>query len=80
MGHGLPGSTQGSMNCRLCGDEITLIPSAKERATKYGGSPSYYTNLFKTHAHCAVADRSRQARELMGRITCHTPNPSAGPR
>ena len=42
------------MNCLLCGKPIVLVPSAKERADKYGGKPSDYTALFTVHAECQV--------------------------
>ena len=45
------------MNCTICGKPITLIPSAKERAKKYGGSPADYTALFRQHAECLVETR-----------------------
>lgn len=55
------------MNCIICNKPIVLIPSAKERAAKYGESPSYYTKLFTTHSECAVAKREKETVELMRR-------------
>lgn len=55
------------MDCRICGKPIRLIPSAAERARKYGGKPSDYTKLFTTHADCAIEARSQEARETARR-------------
>lgn len=34
------------MNCTICGKPVVLVPSAAERAKKYGDHPaSYYTAL-----------------------------------
>lgn len=60
------------MNCAICSKPIVLVPSAKERAAKYGGSPSDYTKLFTTHSECFVAKREREAVELMRRIRDET--------
>lgn len=57
------------MNCTICGKKIKLIPSAKERAEKYGGKPSDYTKLFTEHAECAIKKREDETRELMRRMT-----------
>jgi hypothetical protein len=56
------------MNCKICGKPIQLVPSAQERAEKAKQrnevppytSPSYYTQLFTTHAECFIAERQRQ--------------------
>lgn len=45
------------MKCSICGEEIVLSPSAKERAERYGGAASHYTRLFTTHAECVLAQR-----------------------
>jgi len=45
------------MNCNICQQPITLMPSANERAAKYGGKPSDYTKIFTTHAECALEKR-----------------------
>ena len=55
------------MNCRICNKPIVLVPSAKERAAKFGGTPEFYTRLFTTHGTCQVAERSRDAVETMRR-------------
>lgn len=49
------------MNCTICGKPIILVPSAQERAKKYGDHPaSYYTSLFTTHTDCQIKARSSQ--------------------
>jgi hypothetical protein len=53
------------MNCTICGKPIVLVPSATERAKKFGGKPSDYTRLFTTHSTCAVEKRSAEAVALM---------------
>ena len=55
------------MNCTICNTPIILVPSASERASKFGGSPSDYTSLFTTHATCAIAKLSAETSELMKR-------------
>jgi hypothetical protein len=57
------------MNCTICGKPITLMPSAAERARKFGGKPSDYTKLFTEHASCTVEKRSAGAVALMRRIS-----------
>lgn len=42
------------MDCVHCGKPIILIPSAAERAKKFGGKPSDYTKLFTSHSDCQV--------------------------
>lgn len=57
------------MNCTICKKLIVLVPSATERARKFGGKPADYTKLFTTHAHCTVEKRSAEAVALMRRIS-----------
>lgn len=52
-------------NCTICHKPVVLVPSATERAAKFGGRPSDYTRLFTTHADCTVRQRSEQAVEAM---------------
>lgn len=52
-------------NCTLCGKPIVLVPSAKERAERYGGKPQDYIKLFTAHAECVVAKREAETRELL---------------
>ncbi len=56
------------MNCTICGKKIVLVPSAKERAEKFGGVASDYTKLFTTHSECAVNKRSQESSDLMRQI------------
>ncbi|MFM7008161.1 MAG: hypothetical protein ACKO0Z_02310 [Betaproteobacteria bacterium] len=42
------------MKCPHCGFEIVPYPAAKERAEKFGGKPSDYTNMFPAHAACTI--------------------------
>lgn len=53
------------MKCTICGKPVVLIPSAAERAEKYGGKPSDYTKLFSTHADCALKKREQETNALM---------------
>ena len=55
------------MKCSICGKEIVLSPSAKERADKYGGTPAFYTSLFREHSECALKKRREDTLELMRR-------------
>ena len=52
-------------DCTICHKPIVLTPTAKERATKFGGKPSDYTNLFPTQSACFIAKRSADTRELL---------------
>ncbi len=56
------------MKCRICNEPIVLIPSAKERADKFGGKPSDYTKLFTTHSLCLLEKRAKQTDELMKKV------------
>lgn len=53
------------MKCTICGQNIILVPSAKERAEKYGGNPSDYTRLFTVHAQCSIDKRDKETFDLM---------------
>lgn len=55
--------------CTICNKEIVLVPSAAERAKKYGGTAEYYTSLFTTHSECFVNKRSQESTELMRKIS-----------
>ena len=55
------------MNCTICGKPIVLVPSAQERADKFGGRPSDYTNLFTQHSDCALAKCHQDTSALMRR-------------
>lgn len=56
------------MKCSYCNKPIKLIPSASERAQRYGGEPSDYTKLFTIHAQCTIDKRNADTLELMQRI------------
>lgn len=56
------------MKCTMCGEEIVLVPSAKERAEKYGGRPGDYTKLFTEHAACTLAKREADTSALIRKI------------
>jgi len=53
--------------CTYCGKEIILIPSAKERAEKFGGKPSDYTKLFTSHSSCHIKHRNNETIKLISR-------------
>ena len=53
------------MNCTICNKPIILIPSAKERAKKFGGKPSDYTRLFTTHSQCALNKRKNDTEKFL---------------
>lgn len=53
------------MKCSHCGKKIVLVPSAQERARKYGGKPSDYTALFTVHTQCQIEKRNAMTLELM---------------
>jgi len=54
--------------CTICGKPIILVPSAIERARKFGGTPQYYTNLFITHPECFIAKYNNDTSELIKRL------------
>lgn len=43
------------------------MPSAAERAKKYGESAAYYTALFPQHAECTLKKRAADTLALMRR-------------
>lgn len=53
------------MKCRICNEEIVLLPSAAERARKFGGAPADYAKLFTVHTHCALAERKAGVTKLL---------------
>jgi 5-methylcytosine-specific restriction endonuclease McrA len=55
------------MICSICGKPIKLVPSASERAKKYGGNASDYTNLFTIHSSCQINKRNEEVKELIQR-------------
>lgn len=52
-------------NCNICNTPIVLVPSAEERARKYGGTPQHYINQFTAHADCIIKKRAQEAVELV---------------
>lgn len=59
--------------CTLCGQPIVLVPSATERAARYGGQPKDYLALFTEHAACTLAKREQYTLELTHRTRGATP-------
>lgn len=55
------------MNCIHCHKPVVLIPSATERARKFGGEPEDYTLLFQYHSECTLKLRAESVSELMQR-------------
>lgn len=55
-------------NCDICGKPVILVPSAHERARRYGGSSKEYESIFNTHMGCAIYKRSQESVELMRRL------------
>lgn len=53
------------MNCTQCNKPIVLVPSAAERARKFGGKASDYINQFTVHAQCQIDKRNADTRALM---------------
>lgn len=58
--------------CTICKKEIVLVPSASERAAKFGGKASDYTKMFTVHSECYVNKRSNASVELLRQITADT--------
>ena len=56
-----------SKDCTVCGEPVTLVPSAKERARKFGGKPEDYTAIFTRHTSCALKKRAESAKALMAK-------------
>jgi hypothetical protein len=61
------------MNCTICNLPIVLVPSAAERANKFGGTAAHYTALFTEHADCALRARDAETSELIKRLYPKTP-------
>lgn len=55
------------MNCSICKKPVVLIPTAAERARKFGGKPSDYTRLFTYHADCYLEKRKAETTQLSAR-------------
>lgn len=52
------------MNCSYCNKPVVLVPSAQERAAKFGGRPSDYTALFPDHAECFIKARDKPSPHI----------------
>lgn len=55
------------MNCPICTKAIELVPSAHERAKRFGGRPADYTRLFTEHAACTLVKRKEETDTLVNR-------------
>jgi len=53
------------MKCKICKENIVLVPSATERAKKYGGKASDYTKLFTTHTQCVIDKRNNDVLKII---------------
>ena len=60
------------MKCRLCNQDIILVPSAEERAKKYGGTAQFYANLFTVHGECQVRKNKIDSKQLMEKLNAKT--------
>lgn len=56
------------MKCTICHEEVVLVPSAAERAKKFGGPPSQYTKRFTEHSTCITRKRNAETLELLKRL------------
>ena len=56
------------MSCSICRKPVVLVPSAAERARKFGGAPSDYTARFPDHASCVIERNKAETVALMRRI------------
>jgi hypothetical protein len=52
-------------NCTICNKPVILVPSAQERAAKFGGTPGDYIGLFMTHSRCALEQRHADTLALI---------------
>jgi len=52
-------------NCTICNKPIILVPSAEERAKRFGGKPSDHTNLFTEHSECVITKREGSTKKLI---------------
>ena len=57
-----------AMKCTICHKPIVLVPSAQERAKKFGGKPSDYTRQFTEHAACTLAKRTADTARLLNNV------------
>ena len=60
------------MKCSLCNKEIVLVPSAEERAKKYGGTAEFYRKLFTVHGECQVRKNKEESIQLMKKLNARS--------
>ena len=65
---GEAGEARQEVNCTICGNPIVLVPSADERARKYGGSARFYRDLFSEHVDCALKKRNEETLALIRKM------------
>lgn len=53
--------------CRICGEDIVLVPSAEARAKRYGGKPEDYRLMFSVHPQCLIDKRNAEVLDLIRR-------------
>ena len=53
------------MNCGICGKPVILVPSAAERAKKFGNTPEYYIRMFPNHVGCELMLREKETKEML---------------
>jgi hypothetical protein len=53
------------VNCAICHRPIALVPSAQQRAARYGGTSRFYESLFDTHADCLIKKRNQETSDLI---------------
>ncbi len=58
------------MKCKVCGEEVVLVPSAAERASTFGKTAKFYEELFPVHAECVLRQRTAETSRLMA--VCET--------
>lgn len=54
--------------CNICGKEIVLVPSAEERARKFGGKAQDYIKMFTSHSECIINKRREETSKLIKNI------------
>ena len=59
------------MKCTICGRPIVLVPSATERAKKFGKTPAFYTRLFTTHSSCQIEKNRQELKMFLKSLTRH---------
>lgn len=61
------------MQCTVCKRPVVLVPSARERAARYGGTAADYVRLFPVHAECTLRVRAAETADLCARIRSAPP-------